>query len=207
MFLITTILSFSVIVPLLVGIFSFRHLSNAYKMIVYLCAIWLAAEIYSYILRINNIVNAHVSYSLTAFEIFLYALFYYNACRNQKAQKLFYKIAPLGLVLIVADYLMFDTPLNTFSLSVEYIVLTGMGLYLFYEISIGLASKAYSLINFTLLFYLLSSFPYFFAWEWLRVANMDLLMIFNISHLLVHTICYFVMGFVLWKSSLSYSVR
>ncbi len=176
-------------------------------MIVYLCAIWLAAEIYSYVLRINNIVNAHVSYSLTAFEIFLYALFYYNVCQDRKARNVFYKIAPLGLVLIVADYLIFDTPLNTFSLSVEYVALTCMGLYLFYEISIGLASKEYSVVNFTLLFYLLSSFPYFFAWEWLRVDNMDLLMIFNISHLLVHTICYFVMGFVLWKSSLSYSVR
>jgi hypothetical protein len=202
-----TILAFTVLIPFGAGLLLHKRIPTGYINIVFLCGLWFIAELYSYVLRVNNIMNAHVSYILTAFEIFFYASFYASACGNNFAYRLIRRIGFLGFLLVVFDYLVFKTPLNTFSLSVEYIILTCFALYLFYEIVTNKSPKDYALMNFVLLFYVLSSFPYFFAWEWLRTSNMSLLVVLANIHSFVHAICYMVIAYILWKSSLSYSVH
>ncbi|MFZ6011183.1 MAG: hypothetical protein ACOYXT_12625 [Bacteroidota bacterium] len=204
---IVTILAFSVVIPLAIGLVLFRKIPAAYRSIVFLCGLWLAAEIYSYVLRVNDVMNAHVSYILTAFEIFFFASFYAFACSNHKAVRWIGRLSFSGFAIVTLDAIIFNTPLNTFSLSFEYLLLTGFAVYLFYEIVSAKASKEYSFINFVLLFYLLSSFPYFFAWEWLRISNMELLLVFAGLHSFVHAACYLLMAVILWRSSLSYSHR
>jgi hypothetical protein len=205
--IVTTLLAFVVIVPFMVGAFFFKRLSLPYKSIFYLCGLWVMAEVYSYVLRINGIENAHVSYVLTALEIFLFASFYANASPRHYTTRFIKRVSLSGFLLVGIDYIIFSTPLNTFSLSIEYFILTGFALYLFYEITTNKSSESYTLINFTLLFYTLSSFPYFFAWEWLRISDMELLLTLSYIHSFVHAICYFIMAYILWRSSLLYSVR
>lgn len=204
---IITILAFTVLIPLAMGVRYFHRIEPSNRALVYLCAIWFAAELYSYLLRINNIGNAHVSYVLTGFEIYFYSLFYSQVCHDRYLGKMIGKVGYFGFLLPIADYLFIGTPLNTLSLLLEYVILTCFAIYLFYEIVTGRTSEKYSVINFTLLFYMLSSFPYFFAWEWLRSTNLDLLRALGNVHSIVHSICYQIMAFILWKSSLSYSVR
>lgn len=200
---VVTILSFIVVIPLAFGIRVFHRIPKALQYIVLLCAAWFITELAMYCLRIQGITNASLSYLLTAVEIYLFAAFYFVSTGT----RIIRWIAFLGVPLIAFDWILFGTPLNTFSLAIEYLLITGLALHLFYQITCGRASADFFVINLTLLFYLLSSFPYFVAWEWLRTTNMDLLTTMSFIHLYVHAICYLVITFELWRSSLSYSHR
>jgi len=199
-----TILSFVVVIPAAVGVLRYSRIPDALEPVVWLCIMWLFAEVYSYSLRVNGIMNAHVSYVLTAFEIFLFSKFYDRAC-TLVSKNVFSIIGWGGFVLVACDFIFINTPLNTFSLSVEYVIVTIYALLLYYEIVVHKSSRQFYGINLILLFYMLSSFPYFFAWEWLRVSDMKLLLLFGNVHAIVHTICYLLMALILWKSSSSLS--
>jgi hypothetical protein len=196
-----------VIFPLAVGIANHNRIRPAYRLITLLCGLWLLAEVYSFILRQTGSTNTHISFILTAFEILVFSFFYARVVARKNASIFFKRISIIGFVLVAIDIFVFRTPLNTFSLAIEYFLLTGFALYLFYEIIAGWTSREYVGINFVLLFYMLSSFPYFFIWEWLRIWDMELLRLLAFIHAVVHAVCYFIMSYVIWKSSLSYSVR
>lgn len=200
-----TILAFSVVIPFAVGVRFYNRIPSAYRIIVWLCGVWIVAEIYSFTIASLGISNAHVSYVLTLLELWLFTGFYYRIIHRHRST--FMAVVYLGAGLVLGDAVLIGTPLNTFSLTVEYIVLTCFCLYLFYLIIIGAASVRDLLINFTLLFYLLSSFPYFFAWHWLRTSNMDMLLVFANIHSVVHALCYQVIAYTIWKSQSSYSVQ
>jgi len=199
-----TVLAFTVIIPTIVGMMFYRHIDKGFKPIVWLCAVWTIAEIYSYILRIKGQQNAHVSYVLTAIEIYLFSDFYDHAC-TLVPRKVFNIIGASGFLIVMLDFYFFRTEINTFSLTVEYVLLTAYIIYLFYENVVENVSRQYYLLNMTILFYTLSSFPYFFTWEWLHSDNVGLLTIFGNVHAIIHAVCYFVIAFILWKSSLSSS--
>jgi hypothetical protein len=199
-----TILAFTVIIPTIVGMTLYRRIDKAFKPIVWLCVVWTAAEVYSYMLRINGSQNAHISYILTAIEIYLFSRFYDQAC-TLVPRYIFKLIGISGFFIVAFDFYFFRTGINTFSLTVEYILLISYIVYLFYENVMENTSRQYYFFNIVVLFYTLSSFPYFFTWEWLHSNNIPLLMIFGNIHAIVHTFCYFVIAFILWKSSLSLS--
>jgi len=203
MFYLVTILSFVVVIPFAIGMRYFNRMPQAMSVIVLLCGAWSITEILMFSLRVQGINNAFLSYALTAVEVYLFSGFYFHTTGNRYIRMIAFSSIPL----VVFDYLVFGTPLNTFSLVVEYILITGMAVYLFIQITRRKASADFFLINLTLLFYFLSSFPYFLAWEWLRTTNMDLLGLLAGIHLYVHAICYLIIAFTLWKSQLSYSAR
>jgi hypothetical protein len=189
-----------------VGLIYFRRAPVTIQIIVILCGVWFTSELYCFTLRLYHLPNTHVSYVLTAVEIYFFSGFYMHACRHFK--QVFKRLAFVGVPLVLIDLIVFQTPLNTFSLSVEYIGLTCYSLYLMYEMIIGDSSDKYATLNFTLLFYLLSSFPYFFAWEWLRVEDMDLLKTFALVHAYVHAACFLLLTYLIWRhSTLSFSAR
>jgi hypothetical protein len=207
-----TILSFVVVIPFAFGVAVFNRIPKALQFLVMLCGAWFITEIFMFVLRMQGAQNAFLSYPLTAVEIMLFVLFYLRATRSGRRPRrtsdyFFAVIFFLSIPLVVFDWYYFGTPLNTFSLSVEYILITGMALYLYAQTVSGKAPADFSTVNLTLLFYFLSSFPYFVAWEWLRTSNLELLKVLSWFHLYVHAICYLVFTFTLWRSSLSYSVR
>jgi len=199
-----TVLAFTVIIPTIVGMILYRRINKGFRPIVWLCVVWTIAEVYSYILRIKGVQNAHISYILTAIEIYLFSDFYNHACLLLP-RKIFNVIGVSGFFIVILDFYFFRTGINTFSLTAEYILLIAYTIYLFYENVVENTSRQYYLLNMVILFYTLSSFPYFFAWEWLRSDNISLLTIFGNVHAIVHAFCYLVIAFILWKSSLSLS--
>lgn len=199
-----TILAFTVLIPTIVGIVHYNRISIGYKPIVWLCILWSTAEVYAYLLRINGMNNAHISYLLTAVEIYLYANFYDRAC-SLIPSKTFKIVGIAGIVLTTLDFIIFRTAINTFSLTAEYILISAFVLYLFYENVAENRSREYYFMNLVILFYTISSFPYFFAWEWLRTDNIPLLILFGNVHAGIHAICYILITFLLWKSTSSLS--
>jgi hypothetical protein len=196
-----------VVIPFAFGIAMFKRIPKALQFIVSLCGAWFITEIFMFSLRINGQTNAFLSYPLTAVELILYAEFFYYSTSRSKADYFFAVVFWSAIPLVVVDSFLFATPLNTFSLTVEYILVAVMSLILFWQIVRGEASTQFLTINFILLFYLLSSLPYFAAWEFLRSSDMDLLKVLAGIHLYVHAICYLALTFIICRFSSSWSPR
>jgi hypothetical protein len=198
-----------VVIPFAFGLLFFNRIPKAFRFIVYLCGAWTLTEVAMFILRMQGISNAFLSYPLTAVELMLYSLFYLrtNTGLRSIAGNFFAVVFWSSVPLVLLDAFLFSTPLNTFSLTVEYILVGAMSLILFWQIVRGEASANFFTINLITLFYLLSSLPYFVAWECLRSNNMDLLTVLAGIHLYVHAFCYLAITFSLWRSSLSWSPR
>lgn len=199
--IIITITAFTVAIPFVVGLYFYKRVPWELVPVVILCGVWLMAEGYSYYLRARGLSNAHVSYLLTPLEIFLFTTFYFRLNGNRFSDALGWSVSAGGLAIVLCEYLTLNSPLNTFSLGFEFILVTLLSVYTFFQTS------KHSLLNLTLLFYILCSFPYFFAWEWLRVNNVSHLMLFASIYAYTHSACYIIMAIVIWKYSLSSVAR
>lgn len=202
-----TILAFTLTIPLLAGVIYYKRLPQPLRPIVYLLAVYFIAEGYMFALRFHKIPNMHVSYFLTACEIYLFSSLYAQICANQKAISVINSLRWSGVVLVLLDYVVFGNEMNTFSLTIEYILLAAYGVYFYYETLTDQSTDRYSVLNFTLLFYMLSSFPYFFAWEWLRVSDMNWLRLLASTHAYMHATCYLFLTYIIWRFSLRLSAR
>ena len=205
MFLLVTILAFTVIIAFVVGMRYYKRLPAALVPVVWLCGVWVVAEVYSFALRVNGISNAHVSYILTVIEIYLFSVFFYRVSKHPLKSVVLQSITIIGFAFALLEFILLKTPFNTFSLTFEYCFIAVASLYVFYEMTVNKISTRYLVLTLTILFYTLSSFPYFFAYEWLRISNVALLMSLAGIHSYVHAICYLVLTFVIWKSSSSLS--
>lgn len=195
-----TITAFSVIIPFVVGVWHYRQMPTAFHPIVWLLGAWTLAEVYSYILRINAINNAHISFVLTAIEVFLFCVFY-GKSSSRLSGNVAGSIVITGIILVCTEYIFTSGEFSTYSITFEYIVVASLSFFLYYEHVMQRASSATFGINLTILFYLLCSFPYFFAYEWLRITNMHALMVLATIYAVMHSICYLILAYLIWKSS------
>lgn len=200
---IITLTAFSVGIPFVVGLLCVKRLPWELTPFVMLCGVWFMAEGYSYILRARGISNAHVSYFITPLEIFFFATYFF---RQNPPTKFFndtigWLVAAGGVIVVCIDYIAFKGSMNTMSLAIEFAFVTCLCIYTFFNTS------RYTALNLTVLFYLLSSFPYFFAYEWLRVNYLSHLMLLGGVYAYTHSACYIIMAVLIWKYSSSLSAR
>lgn len=196
---IVTITAFSVVVPFAVGLFYYKKTPAELVPIVMLCGVWLAAEIYCYYLRMQGKSNAHVSYILTPIEIFLYTSFYFRIAGSSRlSDRIGWAISAAGLIITITEYFLLSKQFNSISLAIEFALIAFMSVYTY------LGTNRYPLLNLTILFYALASFPYFFTYEWLRVNNLSLLMLLAGIYSYTHSVCYILMALILWKRSTSF---
>lgn len=200
MALFITITAFSVIIPFLVGVVYRKHLSAELMPIVLLCGLGLLAEVYCYVLRVYGISNVHVSYILTPLETYLYMAFFFHVSHLFSHKRALIVVAIVS-ALALADYILLKGSLNTLSLSAEFMIITSLCIYTY------LRESRYSLLILTILFSTLTSFPYFFAYEWLRVTNVQALIYLSYVFAVTHSACYLIIAYVIWKHSSSSAVR
>jgi hypothetical protein len=198
-----TITAFSVGVPFAVGVYHRRRVPYELVPIVLLCGVWLLAEILSYYLRAKGQHNAFVSYFLTPLEVFLFTTFFFRiGTINFRNNEIIGWTITAGAVMISGfEYIFVHGELNAISLACEF------GLITFLSVHTYLRSSQYPLLILTLLFYTLTSFPYFFAFDWLRANNLSVLMLLASIYAYTHTCCYLLIAIILWKKSTSSAVR
>lgn len=198
MALFITITAFMVLVPFAVGVRYYRELPTAIIPLVWLLGTWSVAEVYCFVLRLYHVSNSHVSFILIPTQLVLFLVFYFRASPTFKFP---IPLMAIGFVVTALDYVV-GNQFSSLGISYQYIVVVALNCYLYYEIVTYKASQHYFGVNLTLLFYLLSSFPYFFAYEWLRIRDMHALMLLGNIHAGMHAICYLVLAYQIWKSSL-----
>jgi hypothetical protein len=188
-----------VLIPFAVGLRYYKRVPSALWPIIILCGVWSAAEIYSYVLRMQSISNAHVSFILTVLEVYLFCAFFRALKVNQS--NIVYQVT-----LTVVEYFAGDGQFNKYTLTFEYVVVTYFAVRYLLNAS-DIISSIESRITLIILSYMLLSFPYFLSWDWLRVTNINLLKVLGNTFAFSHAGCYLLMAYVIWKHSSSYSVR
>src|SRR5688500_15961018 len=99
-----TVASFSVVIPLLAGIISFRRLPPAGRWLTLLLLVWLIVETIAYALRMEGQNNWLVYMMLSFFEILILTVFYQSIFREERAKNICTALAWVGLFIIVAEY-------------------------------------------------------------------------------------------------------
>ena len=201
-----TILALSVVLPVIAGVTRVSLTPAPIRLLTLLCAVWLTSDVVNHILREQNLHNAQVSYILTGAEIFIVSHLYRSLLSNRMLHKQLPIVAWLGLPLGIIEWYLVGGEINTVSLVIEFVLFMTLAMVLFYESTMRPVSPLYRTLNYVLVFYFASSLPYNFAWEWLKDLDFSLLLAMNYAHGIIHAACYILFTWMIWRSSLSYSV-
>lgn len=162
-----------------------------------------------HVLNLYGISNAFVTYIGSTFEFIIFTgIFIHASSWNYRPHwKIIRAIGFAGAFIPAITWLVFRTEFATAAFAVEYTYVISLCIYVFYQVAIGEADREYLPLTLVIIFYLLGSFPYLFAWEWLKTLDMQMLIALGWTHAAIHTLCYFIFTYLIWRSSLSFSAR
>lgn len=133
---------------------------------------------------------------LSFFEIIIVTMFYQSIFRNENVRTLSTALAWVGLFVIVAEYSMDQSAVNTISTLYECAFFFGMGVYTFYEMTLLKTSLKFKFINVVTMFFFLGSAVYYASWKFMDKETF-LLAITAHAYLLI--ICYSLFTYGIWK--------
>lgn len=191
--------SFSVVLPLTIGLTLYKRLPKPVKYIVWLLLSWLVAEIGAYLLRINGISNWGIYTALSVFQIVFLTEFFRNIITNTKVKQIFSWLGWSGIALLIIELSITKSLSNSITSFYESIFYFGMALYFFYE-SIFNEQKAgnYTFLVATILLLFLGSTVFLCTWTFM-VYDEKLFILFGDAHAFLLIGCYFLFTLSLWR--------
>jgi hypothetical protein len=193
-----TVASFSVVIPLLAGIITFRRLPAAGRWLTLLLLVWLIVETIAYALRMEGQNNWLVYMMLSFFEILILTVFYQSIFRDERAKNICTALAWVGLFIIVAEYSIVQSPENVISVLYECAFFFGMGLYVSNEINDERVSIRFKWINGTVMFYFLGTAMYVASWKYLLKDQANFMLAVNV-HAYFLLACYSLFTYYIWN--------
>jgi hypothetical protein len=191
-----TIASFSVAIPFVTGLATYRRLPSPGRWLTWLMAAWLVIETVAYILRVESQNNWLVYMMLSFFEILIVTMFYQSIFKNEKACTVATVLAWVGLFVIVAEYSIDQSPVNVIGILYECVFFFGMGLYAFYEMSALKTSQKFRFVNAVVMFFFLGSGIYYMSWKFM---DSETFMTAITAHAYLLLMCYALFTYGLWK--------
>lgn len=191
-----TIASFSVSIPLITGLISFRRLPAAGRWVTGLMFVWLAVEVVAFELRIQGRNNWLVYMMLSFFEILIVTMFYQSIFQNDKVKTLTTALAWVGLFVVVAEYSIIQSPENIVGILYECVFFFGMGLYAFHEMKLVQALSKFKFLNLVIMFFFLGTAVYYASWKFMEE---HIFMLAIIAHAYLLLVCYGLFTYGLWK--------
>jgi hypothetical protein len=192
-----TIASFSVAIPLLTGIVSFRRLPAAGRWLTLLLFVWLIVETIAYTLRTEGQNNWLVYMMLSFFEILILTVFYQSIFQDEKVKNLCTALAWVGLFIIVAEYSIVQSPENVISVLYECAFFFGMGLYVANEINYNRISMRFKWINGIVMLYFIGTALYVASWKYLLKDEATFMLAVK-AHAYFLVVCYSVFTYSIW---------
>jgi hypothetical protein len=191
--------SFSVALPLTIGLFISRRLPKPSRYIIWLLATWLIAETLAYILRVNSISNWWIYILLSLFQIILLTDFFRGIIANSKVKAVFSWLGWLGIAILIVECSIAKGPSSTITSFYEGIFYFGMGLYYFYE-SIFKEGKThdYTFLVVTILMLFLGSTVFLCTWTFMKYDE-KIFRLFGDVHAFLLIGCYFLFTLSLWR--------
>ena len=120
--------SFSVVLPLAIGLTLYNRLPKPVKYIVWLLLSWLIAEIGAYLLRINGISNWGIYTALSVFQIIFLTEFFRNIITDTKTKQIFSWLGWSGIVILIIELSITKSLSNSITSFYESILYFGMGI-------------------------------------------------------------------------------
>lgn len=202
---------FTVTIPALVGIVSYRRLLPSTRIIAILMCLGFLTEL---LLRLSAHTgsNVYIANVYTCLETLLLAFFFSKIVAGNRAKRIV-RLAGVIVFCSIITEMVFEG-INvwvSFSSSLESIYIIAVGLYYFYEVAMVINPDTPSQccdfwLTAIILFYFMSSLEYFLLNRYLvDVSRPDLMMLGNI-HTFVNAFCNLAYGLVLWKFTRSYSL-
>jgi hypothetical protein len=195
---VVTIASFSVVIPLLAGVVSFRRLPAAGRWLILLLFVWLIVETIAYSLRMEGQNNWLVYMMLSFFEILILTVFYQSIFQDERAKNLCTALAWVGLFIIVAEYSIVQSPENVISVLYECAYFFGMGLYVANEIKYNRIPMRFKWINWSVMFYFLGTALYVASWKYLMKDGATFMLAVK-AHAYFLLVCYSLFTYTIWK--------
>lgn len=159
-------------------------------------AAWLVFEAIAYMLRMERANNWVVYMMLSFFELIIVTMFYQSIIRDDKVKTACTALAWVGLFVVVGEYSLVQSAVNTIGTLYECVFFFGMGLYAFYEMSLMKASWRFSFVNTIVMFFFLGSAVYYASWKFME---RETFMIAITAHAYLLIIFYTLFTYGLWK--------
>jgi len=190
--------SFSVVLPLTIGLILYKRLPIPCKYIIWLLASWLFAEIGAYFLRINGISNWSIYTLLSVFQIVFLTEFFRQVISNRKVRQILSWLGWLGIIVLIVECSITKSFANSLTSFYESIFYFGMGLYYFYEFVFSdKMSPDYSFLIGTILFLFIGSTVFLCMWTFMKY-DQQIFKLFSKVHACLLIGCYFSFTLSLW---------
>lgn len=191
--------SVSVIIPLIVGLFTYNRIGKPGRQLTWLFGFWLASEIVGIMIAFAGYKNLIIYLIVSCGEMLMIANFFSLLYESRKARDIVLILALVGVLICLADYVRTGEALGFIPMTYESVFIVCMGIYAYYEMLKGGTSSSYQFLILTMMLLFAGSAIYFTMFQ-VMIYEEGLFRLFGLFHKALLVGCYLMFSVGLWRS-------